>query len=212
MMATMAVIDHLVYFVPDLDDGMDWFEDALGVRPTFGGSHRGRGTHNSIVSLGDSYVELIAPDPDQPSPRVARPFGIDDLRDQRLVTFAVQPGPEETMSDLVAAVTAVGHDPGEPVAMSRLRPDGVELHWQLTFPTGQADGFIPFFIDWGDTPHPAASAPGGVRLVDLMGSTPHHAVANRVLAALGLEPLAVDGAGGLTAILASVDGGHHVVL
>jgi Glyoxalase-like domain len=212
MMDVMAVLDHLVYFVPSLDEGMTWFEDSLGVRPAYGGSHRGRGTHNGVVSLGDAYVELIAPDPDQPNPREPRPFGLDDRTEQGLVTFAVRPGPGETMTDLIERASDAGHDPGEPVEMSRLRPDGVELHWTLTFPTGLADGFIPFFIDWGDTPNPAGSAPSGVRLVDLMGSTSHHERANRVLAALGLDEMAVDGPGGLSAILASADGLHHLVL
>jgi Glyoxalase-like domain len=208
----MAVLDHLVYFVPDLDAGMTWFEDSLGVRPAYGGSHRGRGTHNGVVSLGDAYVELIAPDPDQPAPREPRPFGVDDFTEQGLVTFALRPATGETMTDLIEWATDAGHDPGEPVEMSRLRPDGVELRWTLTFPTGLADGFIPFFIDWGETPNPAESAPGGVRLVDLMGSTPHYESANRVLGALGFDRIAVDGRGGLSAILTSDDGTRRLIL
>ncbi len=201
----MAVFDHLVYFVPDLAEGIDWFESETGVRPEAGGAHTGVGTHNALVSCGDGYLELIAADPSQPEPARPRPFGIDDLDERRLVTFAVRPGPGETMADLVDAAVGAGHDPGEAVAMTRLRPDGVELRWTLTPPMLSADGFVPFFIDWGSTPRPALSVPSGIGLVDLMGSTPHHEMANRVLESLGLEPMAVDGPGGLSAILTGPD-------
>lgn len=199
----MAVVDHLVYAVPDLAAGVDLFEAQLGVRPTYGGAHPGRGTHNALVSFGDSYLELIAPDPDQPDPAEARLFGVDDVSEGRLVTFAARPDPstDETIESLVERGRDAGHDPGAVVEMSRTSPDGIELHWRLTVPMMTHDGFVPFLIDWGDTPHPSTTAPGGVRVSDLMGTTSHHESANRVLDALGLDQMAVDGDGGLGAIL-----------
>ena len=40
--------------------------------------------------------------------------------------------------------------------MSRRRPDGVLLEWQLMFLAGHEFGrAIPFFIDWRQSPHPS---------------------------------------------------------
>jgi hypothetical protein len=183
----MSVIDHLVYAVPELAEAIDRFERATGVRPAYGGAHPGMGTHNALVSFGNSYLELIAPDPEQPDPGRPRPFGIDDLADEsRLVTFAVHPIAGESIDGLVAAARAVGHDPGEPIPMSRLRPDGVELRWRLTFPTHPTgDGLIPFVIDWGDTENPARSAPGDVELGAIRWTHPNAEPVARARTALG---------------------------
>ena len=197
----MAVIDHLVLAVPDLGDAMTEFQRAHGVRPAIGGRHEGLGTRNALVSFGDSYLELIAPDPTQPDPDGPRPFGVDDIDHATLVTWAVRPVPAlgETIAALIESCRAAGHDPGPAVPMSRHTPGGDVLRWQLTFPTMAHDGLVPFLIDWGDTSHPAATAPRGVTMAALSGATADHEEANRVPTALGLpalaSPLGDDGAG-----------------
>lgn len=190
----MTVVDHLVYAVADLDAAVVELERSLGVRPRYGGAHTGLGTHNALVSFGDHYLEIIAPDPGQPEPSTPRPFGIDDLDGgPRLVTFAVRPEVGGSLDLLVERARRAGFDPGDPVAMSRRRPDGVELHWRLTMPTGIGDGLVPFVIDWGDAEMPAHTAPGGVELVELRSSHPDPRTVNDARDAVGFAPRAVGG-------------------
>lgn len=183
------MIDHLVYAAPDLEAACADLEARLGVRPSAGGKHTGRGTHNALLDLGDgAYLEVIGPDPDQPEPSRPRPFGIAQLAVPRLVTWAAKaPGIEER----VARARDAGFDPGTPQAMSRMRPDGVNLAWTLTLrDEAAADGLVPFLIDWGETPHPSATAARGCRLVTLRAEHPRPDSVVPLLEAIG-EPLDV---------------------
>ena len=84
------MIDHLIYGAPDLDNTIDDLERRFGVRAAAGGKHVGIGTHNALLALGPrTYLEVIAPDPDQPSPANPRPFGLDELTSPRLVGWAL---------------------------------------------------------------------------------------------------------------------------
>jgi hypothetical protein len=80
-----------------------------------------------------------------------------------------------------------GVEIGQPRAMSRQRPDGVVLHWQVTPP--QLDGpfgcALPFIIDWGASPHPTTSLTPGPRLVELRITTPRAEELRTVLSIVG---------------------------
>jgi len=213
----MAVIDHLVYAVADLAAAIDWFEEATGVRPAVGGSHDGMGTHNALVSLGECYLELIAPDPAQPDPPssgLPRPFGIDDVLapggpGASLVGFAVRPADGETIDDIGDLMFDAGTDPGPVVDMSRLSPAGDRLAWRLTFPS---EATVPFLIDWGDTPRPNVTQPGGLELDDFAIVHPRPFDVLGIVVALGLDitvtaPDSNDDSPGLRATV-SADGGE----
>jgi hypothetical protein len=182
----LARVDHLVYATPDLTTGIERLETLLGVRATPGGQHPGRGTRNALIALGPrTYIEIIGPDPEQPVPAEPRPFGIDTLSAPRLVTWAAN---ETDLPQLSKLATQAGITLGELAAGSRRRPDGVLLTWKYTNPrTTVADGIVPFFIDWGKTPHPAESAVQGGRLVALAAEHPD---AERV--AMSLHQLGLD--------------------
>lgn len=203
----MAVVDHLVYAVPDLDVAVARFAETYGVEPAQGGAHEGRGTRNALVDLGDRrYLELISVDPSQPEPARPRPFGVDGSAGPRLVTYAVRADGDETIDDLAARLRGLGRDPGELASMSRSTPDGTVLRWRLTAPSTSLDGALPFLIDWGDTEHPSASAPSGLTLVSLRASTRHPAAVRELTEALGLDLDVADGGHGLHAVVETPDG------
>jgi hypothetical protein len=184
---TLARIDHLVYAAPNLAAASTSVAGWLGVTPAAGGRHVGVGTRNELLGLGDgSYLEIIGPDPEQPPPAAPRPFGLDELDGPRLMTWGAR---TTDIDAAIAAARAAGHDPGDARSMQRARPDGVLLSWRLTGANG--DGVVPFLIDWGDTPHPAASAPTGVELVALELTHPAPERVQAVLDAWGLGDVRV---------------------
>ena len=178
-------VDHLVYAAPNLQAGIAEVEKLTGVRATPGGQHPGVGTRNALVSLGPAtYLEIIGPDPDQPTPAQPRTFGIDSLTQPRLVTWAAK---ESDLERLVRDAKVHGVALGPVGAGSRRTPDGTLLAWKYTSPREVvADGIVPFFIDWGSTPHPARTAAAGATLVSLHAEHPQHERVQTLLRDLGL--------------------------
>ena len=204
---TFTIPDHIVYAVHDLDAAIAWFGEHTGVIPVPGGPHPGRGTRMALVALGErTYLELIGPDPKQPAPLRPRSFGIDGLRDPKLATWAVDSGDLEGRA---AAARTAGYDPGDIASWRRDRPDGVHLEWRMTVLRDPlpAAGLVPFLIDWGKTPHPAAIAPKGCRLVDFRGEHPQPGPVQETLRAIGVElPVIVGPAPALIAQLHTPNG------
>ncbi len=158
-------IDHLVYTVSNLEAGMYEIDRLLGVRPEPGGQHPDFGTHNAILSLGPTtYLEVIAPDPSLKSPKQGLLFQDYYGQEPRLTRWVIR---TEKIETLVEKAKAGGLHLGEVQSGSREKPDGTMLSWKLTNPwIMPLDGVIPFLISWGDTPHPASSAPQVAELVD----------------------------------------------
>ena len=181
-----APVDHLVYATPDLDLGVREIEDLLGVRATAGGRHPGRGTRNALLALGEGvYLEIIGPDPDQPPPPSARWFAIDTLASPRLTAWAVKSSDVDGLRD---RALRQGIALGNVQAGSRRQPDGVELSWRFTDPGHEvADGIVPFFIDWGQSPHPSRSAAKGATLVELRAEHRRASEVQRMLQILGTQ-------------------------
>ena len=52
-------IDHVIVAVEDPDAAAESLRAELGLQPAGGGRHEEHGTHNRLVWLGDSYIELM---------------------------------------------------------------------------------------------------------------------------------------------------------
>lgn len=182
----MAELDHLVYAVPDLDEGVAALERLLGVTASPGGRHMGLGTHNRLVGLADgAYLEIVAADPGQPAPTRPRWFGLDGLESPRLATWCVHAGDLDRAID-VARVA--GTELGRPEQGSRKRPDGSTLSWTFTDPWAErAGGVVPFFIDWGDGPHPSDTLPAACACLSVRVEHPEPITVAEALRALGLD-------------------------
>lgn len=178
------LVDHLIYAVPELTAAVADVEDRFGVRAQAGGRHIGLGTHNALLALGPrTYLEIIAPDPGQPEPSMPRPFGVDELRSGTLVGWAFAC---DDIDRAVAEARSHGYDPGEIGDGQRVGPSGVVLRWRATG-SALAGGLFTFLICWGDTEHPASSAPRGLSLMSLQIEHPDPRSLAPVLAALGAD-------------------------
>jgi len=178
-------VDHLVYITPDVDATVDEFETRLGIRAVPGGRHPAWATRNALLALGPrTYLEILGVDEEALEPPQPRPFGLDTLEEGRLVTWAA---PHGDLDRLVHEAERHKVDLGAVEARSRERDDGTTLAWRMTdLRKSRCDGVIPFFVDWGDTPHPAAAAPAGCTLLGLRAEHPiAHEVAP-MLIALGI--------------------------
>lgn len=195
-----APIDHLVYAVPNLASGVRDIENRLGVPLTPGGSHPGLGTRNALLRIGARvYLEVVGPDPEQAPP----PGGLWLTRGAvplpALATWAARSG---ALRDLAAG--AGGPLLGPVRSMSRTRPGGDRISWTLTMPHDPLPrhGIVPFFIDWGKTPHPCTGLPDeGVSLVKLSARHPAPVAVRADLDRLGVELEVEPGPPALEAVL-----------
>jgi Glyoxalase-like domain len=200
--AVLARVDHLVYASGDLDRGVAEIETLLGVRASLGGRHPMWGTRNALAALGrSSYLEIIAPDFGHSPSAGVRPFGLDSRGLSRLVGWAAN---SSGLEQLRAVAARHGATLGNILSGSRQRPDGSILRWTLTDPLCViADGIVPFFIDWGQSPHPASAAPTGASLVSLRAEHPDAGGVRELLRGLALA-LPVTSAS-VPALVAEVD-------
>jgi glyoxalase-like protein len=195
----LARVDHLVYATCELDRGVAEIEQFLGVRASLGGRHPTWGTRNALVALGPRcYLEIIAPDPEHSARVGARPFGLDGFGSSRLVGWAAN---ATKLEQLRAQASRQGVTLGDVQPGSRQRPDGTILSWTLTdLCCVVADGIMPFFIDWGQSPHPASAAPVGAMLVSLHAEHPEANQVSEMLRGFGLQlPVKVGSAPALVA-------------
>ena len=150
-------IDHVAVGTDSLEKGSEALQAVLGVSLTKGSKHDLMSTHNRVMQAGnESFFELIARDPDAPSPQRTRWFTLDDPR--TLQRLALKPRSlcwVVNTTDLDALVALSPVDLGEIVTFTR-----GDRSWRLTVPADghlPEAGLLPAFIEWSPGPHPSTA-------------------------------------------------------
>lgn len=185
-LSALQCVDHLVLATPDLDAGIEFVRESFGVEPVNGGHHPVYGTRNALVSLGECcYLEIIGPDNKVLDTDEVKVFGIHALTDVRLVSWAAR---SAKLEELVETARHELIDLGAVTLGSRRQADGRELTWNFTDPlAARHGGVMPFFIDWGNTEHPASTLPASCELLAIRLQHPHAREVRRRLAVVGLD-------------------------
>jgi hypothetical protein len=179
------MLDHILLGCNHLQRGIDFVEQHTGVRAAFGGVHPNRGTHNALLALGTlRYLEIIAPDPQQQTDN-SLAKRLQAMPEPKLATWAVHTA---DISALTAKLKSVGIAAEGPIPGSRKPPDGQELHWQTLGLKDDANGLLPFFIEWSKSSvHPSEAAPKGCQLLKFEILTPQSATLAKLCSPIGLE-------------------------
>lgn len=144
MTSINSQLDHVVLLLPhgDVANPPEWLTEHFTISP--GGRHADGKTENKLVLFSDgTYLELIAftSEDSRKGHWWDKPFGV--------VDFALT-SPDEKFPELSSikdrlANTDTGISYQQPQEGGRLRPDGVELKWRVTFPINCSRGEAPFW-------------------------------------------------------------------
>ncbi len=180
---TKLKLDHLVITSPQLDLGVSYISQNLGVTLQPGGEHGSMGTHNALLKLGDSiYLEVIAPNPNSKKPEGPRWFNLDLLKSYsapRFVTWVVR------TNDIYATRAASSKPLGKIIDMKR-----GDFEWLITIPADGSmtlDGIAPVLIEWKTPGHPTEILPeSGCSLMQLEAYHPEPAKIKELFDSIGV--------------------------
>ncbi len=184
-------IDHIAIGASSLPAGVAALKTTLGVEVPKGGKHEAMSTHNCVMQAGnESFIELIAVDPDAPDPGRVRWFTLDDATTitrlaerPRALCWVVQ------TDNLDEVVKNSPVDLGEVVNLTR-----GDLSWRLTVPKDghlPENALLPAFIQWSPGPHPSTRQQDlGVRFNKVLLTHPDPDALKSMLTALNVDHLA----------------------
>jgi len=183
-------LDHIVIGASTLKQGVDYLENLLDVEIPQGGEHPSMGTHNHLMQLGnETFLEVIAINPDGPAPQRPRWYGLDDpfVREKlkqtpQLLTWVVN------TDDICALQSQTDFPFGKATPVSR-----GPLNWHFALPEDGnllAGGMLPYLIQWHTTSHPAKHmADTGCRLCKLEIYHPYPDWLTSILSSIGANAL-----------------------
>jgi len=150
--------DHIALGAFDLEQGVQWFNEATGFVMPAGGKHPLMGTHNHLTATGnDGFLEVIAIDHKADAPTRKRWFGFDEEAtrariSKQLVPLAWVLGTDDIDASL-EIVKAHGFDMGPAIELTR-----GDLRWRLSVRDDglvSGGGTVPALIQWRDGRHPS---------------------------------------------------------
>jgi hypothetical protein len=191
ILKTSNKIDHIVIGANSLIEGKQVLEPLFGIPLPMGGKHKLVSTHNCVLQSGDdTYLELIATDPDAPAPSRRRWFSLDE--DETKKRLAVRPRALTwvvSTPDLDKLVANSPIDLGEILDLNR-----DDLNWRLTVPRDGSlpeGGLIPSFISWPEGNNPSPNmADHGLRLTHIRITHPDPSSLIAMMEALDIADLA----------------------
>ena len=147
-------LDHFVYCVPSLKQGISQVEQLTGCKPKYGGRHLDRGTHNYLMKLNHaSYFEILAIDPDNHDISPPRWMGIDHVQSPRITRWAIKSKDIEQQATILKNYR---QELGQIKNGTRKKSDGTYLKWRLTDPLDHPKIEVaPFLLDWQNSNHPS---------------------------------------------------------
>ncbi len=184
-------IDHFAIGATSLEQGVTALKNLIGVEIPRGGKHDAMSTHNCVAQAGiESFLEIIAIDPDAGDPGRTRWFTLDDPATQ--TRLKDRPGAlcwVVGTDDLDAVIAASPVDLGEVVNFTR-----GERSWRLTVPRDGSlpeGGLLPAFIEWSPGAHPSSGMQDlGIALTAIRLGHPEPSELIDLLKTLGVDHLA----------------------
>jgi hypothetical protein len=161
-------IDHLVIGAANLEQGVAFVRECMGVDVPFGGIHEKMATHNHLMQLGGGvFLEVISVNHETEPPNRPRWYGLDDLYVRKqieiqpmLLTWVVN---TRNIHKLIQQAT---FKLGEPELLNR-----GDIKWYFSLPEDGrllASGILPYAIEWHTKNHPSQRmADLGCRLLSL---------------------------------------------
>jgi len=179
------MMDHIILAVPDVAAAKQELKHALGVDAEFGGKHPGLGTENALLSLGGrQYLEILGPQAD-----IEQPVGLGEVfanwEASDIPAFAVAAA---DLNRIKVQAEEAGIQTTDISDGSRRTRDGTLLQWRGMFLISEIyKGLVPFYIDWGDTPHPGETSPQGAILKNMVVTHPQPEGLRAIYHELGID-------------------------
>ncbi|MFS0783978.1 VOC family protein [Bacillus sp. 1P06AnD] len=145
--------DHVVHYVTDPNEMIGEFK-THGLHAVEGGQHVNSGTYNSLCYFGLSYIEFLGTYDRELVLNGAHPRNslhasiVEQQFNEGFMRFALR---TVQMESAATHFRRLGLEVHGPYPLSRKRPDGKVLEWDLLFIGDGGNLNLPFIIQWKES-------------------------------------------------------------